>query len=264
MILDIRRLHFAYNGCDILREIDFQVSPGELLAILGPNGVGKTTLLKCINTIHRPRDGAVLVEGQDVLRLRPAEVAMRIGYVAQKSEAARLTVFDAVLMGRKPHIRWQTSDRDLSIVDSAIRHLHLEDKTLQFIDQLSGGELQKVCIARALVQEPKLLLLDEPTSALDLKNQIEIMRLLRRVVDEHRIAAVMTMHDLNKAMRYADSVLMLKDGRIHSYGPTRLVTAEMIESVYGLEVEIHQINGYPLVIPQEENRACLQASHSHP
>jgi len=252
MILDARQLHFAYNGMDILRNIDFQVAPGELLAILGPNGVGKTTLLKCINTIHRPCNGAVLVEGLDVLRMRPNDIATRIGYVAQRSETARLTVFDAVLMGRKPHIRWRTATRDLQIVEAAMRHLHLEGKTLRPINQLSGGELQKVCIARALVQEPRLLLLDEPTSALDLKNQIEIMRLLRRVVDEHGIGAVMTMHDLNTAMHYADTVLMLKGGEVHSYCPTRKVTAAMIETVYGLAVEIHHINGYPLVIPRDE------------
>ena len=255
MIVATNNLHFAYNGVDILREINFQVRPGELLAILGPNGVGKTSLLKCLNTIHRPRSGTVLVEGRDVLRMRLNDVATCIGYVAQKSETSRLSVFDAVLMGRKPHIRWRTSARDLEIVEGALRHLHLDDKTLRFIDQLSGGELQKVCIARALVQEPRLLLLDEPTSALDLKNQIEIMRLLRRVVDEHQIGAVMTMHDLNKAMRYADSVLMLKDGQIHSHGKTSQVTAAMIEAVYGLPVAIHHINGYPLVVPLEENSA---------
>ena len=252
MILHTHGLHFAYNGADILREINFQVQPGELLAILGPNGVGKTTLLKCINAIHRPHGGVVEVEGQDMLRLRPAEIATRIGYVAQRSETARCTVFDAVLMGRKPHIRWQPSARDLTVVNAALHHLQLEDKTLRGIDQLSGGELQKVCIARALVQEPRLLLLDEPTSALDLKNQFEIMRLLRRVVSEHQIGCVMTLHDLNQAMRFADSILMLKNGRIHSYGEISRVTAEMIESVYGLPVDIHRINGYPLVVPREE------------
>ncbi len=251
MILDVQKLRFAYNGKAIIDGIDFQVQPGQLLAILGPNGVGKTTLLKCINTIHRPKGGTILVEERSVLQMSPADIATRIGYVAQKSETARLTVFDAILMGRKPHIRWRPSQRDLEIVDSAIRHLHLGDKTLRGIDQLSGGELQKVCIARALVQEPRLLLLDEPTSALDLKNQVEIMRLLRHVVDEHGIGAVMTMHDLNKAMRYADTLLMLKDGHVHSYGPTSRVTAEMIEAVYGLAVEIHHINGYPMVIPLE-------------
>ncbi len=136
--------------------------------------------------------------------MKPDEIALGIGYVAQKSESARLTVFDAVLMGRKPHIVWRVGEHDLKVVDSAIRRLHMGSLSLRYIDQLSGGELQKVAIARALVQEPKLMLLDEPTSSLDLKSQIDILTMLRRVVDEHKIGAVMTMHDLNTALRYAD------------------------------------------------------------
>lgn len=263
MILDASRLHFAYNGADLLHAIDFQVRPGELVAILGPNGVGKTTLLKCLNAMLTPRSGVVTVEGADVLRLRPAEIATRIGYVAQKQETARLTVFDAVLMGRTPHLRFRPAERDLRMVEATLRHLRLEALGLRRIDQLSGGELQKVCLARALVQEPRLLLLDEPTSALDLKNQFEIMQLLRHVVDSHGMGAVMTMHDLNRAMRYADTVLMLKDGRVHSYGPTGTVTAAMIEAVYGLPVEIHRINGCPLVVPRAEQYHHDRPDHDH-
>lgn len=259
MIVDIRHLDFSYRELGILEEINFNVQPGELLAILGPNGVGKTTLLKCLNGMHRATAGAVMVEGIDVLKMRPMEIATKIGYVSQKSEQARLTIFDAVLMGRKPHIKWRPSNRDLEIVEATIRHLHLQEMSLRFIDQLSGGELQKVCIARALVQEPRLLLLDEPTSALDLKNQFEIMRLLRHVVDEHGIGAVMTMHDLNKAMRYADSVLMLKDGKVFSHLNTSGVTEKMIEAVYGLPVEIHNINGHPTVVPKNS----IQQTHTY-
>jgi iron complex transport system ATP-binding protein len=254
MIVDIHHLNFAYRDSEILEKIDFTVKPGELLAILGPNGVGKTTLLKCLNGMHRASAGAVMVEGIDVLKMGPMEIATKIGYVSQKNEKARLTLFDAVLMGRKPHIRWRPGDHDLKIVEATIRHLHLQDMSLRFIDQLSGGELQKVCIARALVQEPKLLLLDEPTSALDLKNQVEIMLLLRHVVDYHHIGAIMTMHDLNKAMRYADSVLMLKDGKVFSHLHPSLVTEQMIESVYGLPVEIHNINGHPMIVPKNSNQ----------
>jgi iron complex transport system ATP-binding protein len=249
MILNVLGVDFTYSGCSVLSGVDFQLEGGELLAILGPNGVGKTTLLKCINAIHRPSCGAVMVEGRDVLAMRPDEIALGIGYVAQKSETARLTVFDAVLMGRKPHIRWRVGEHDLKIVDSAIRRLHLEKLALRYIDQLSGGELQKVVIARAMVQEPQLLLLDEPTSSLDLKSQIDILTMIRRVVDEHRIGAVMTMHDLNTALRYADKVLFLKDGTIHSEGPTCDVTSEMIEEVYGLPVHIHHVHGHPLIVP---------------
>ncbi|MBC17374.1 MAG: iron ABC transporter ATP-binding protein [Desulfovibrio sp.] len=249
MILSVSDLDFTYGGHSVLSDVEFNLRGGELLAILGPNGVGKTTLLKCINAIHSPSSGKVMVEDRDVLAMTPDEIALGIGYVAQKCEAARLTVFDAVLMGRKPHIRWRVGEHDLKIVDSAIRRLHLDSLSLRYIDQLSGGELQKVAIARAMVQEPKLMLLDEPTSSLDLKNQIDILTMLRRVVDEHRISAVMTMHDLNTALRYADKVLFLKNGRIHSAGPACSVTPTMVEEVYGLPVHIHTVQGHPIVVP---------------
>lgn len=249
MILDVQDTCFSYQCRAVLEQISFSVQPGELLAILGPNGVGKTTLLKCINAMHRPDDGAILVEGADVLRLSPPEIALSVGYVAQRSEAARLTVFDAVLMGRKPHIRWRVSEEDLKIVDAALKRLDLNALSLRHLDNLSGGELQKVAIARALVQEPKLLLLDEPTSALDLKNQMDILTMIRRVVDEHRIGAVMTMHDLNTALRFANAYLFLKDGRVYDVGRVEHISSEMIEAVYGLPVEIHSINGHPTVVP---------------
>lgn len=260
MSIVAQSLCFSYNGKAILKEMALEIGPGELVAILGPNGVGKTTLLKCLNIMHRPTGGAIMVEGRDALRMRPAEIAMCIGYVAQQSEPARLTVFDAVLMGRKPHIRWRPVARDLKIVESAIRRLHLEELALRRIDQLSGGELQKVCIARALVQEPRFLLLDEPTSALDLKNQVEIMRLLRSVVDEHDIGGAMTMHDLNRAMRYADSVVMMKDGKVYAHCKTTEVSARTIEEVYGLAVEIHRIHGYPMVVPLESGEVAAVPS----
>ncbi len=249
MILSVQNLTFNYNSHPVLKDVCFHVETGELLAILGPNGVGKTTLLKCINGIHAPREGVVYVGGSDVLQLSPPEIAKEVGYVAQRSETARLTVFDAVLMGRKPHLRWRVERNDLKIVEAAIRRLGLEHLTLRHIDQLSGGELQKVSIARALVQEPRLMLLDEPTSSLDLKNQVAILALLRNVVEEHRIAAVMTMHDLNTALRYAHKFIFLKNGAVFSMGRTQEVSPDMVEEVYGLPVELHHLNGSPVVVP---------------
>lgn len=249
MLLEIDGLTFTYNSHPVLDGISFQVAAGELLAILGPNGVGKTTLLKCVNSIHRASGGAILVDDRNVLKMSAGEIAKEIGYVAQRSEAARLTVFDAVLMGRKPHIRWRVSDNDLKIVDAALRRLHMDHLCLRYIDELSGGELQKVCIARALVQEPRLLLLDEPTSSLDLRNQMEIMTMIRRVVDEHGVAAVMTMHDLNTALRFADKALFLKDGGVHAAVCPRELTPEIVETVYGLPVAVHHMDGGPVIVP---------------
>jgi len=252
MILDVAGLRFSYNSRAVLSGIEFSVAPGELSAVLGPNGVGKTTLLKCINAIHRPKGGAIYVDGKDVLTLSPMEVARKVGYVAQRNQPSRVTAFDAVLMGRRPHVRWGVSRHDLQKADAALRQLGLEDLSMRYVDQISGGELQKVAIARALVQEARLMLLDEPTSSLDLKNQVEILGLLRRVVTEHRLAAVMTMHDLNTAFRYADSCIFLRDGKIFFAGPPADVDAGIIEAVYGLPVDIYRQHGRLLVTPKIE------------
>jgi len=249
MILDICDVSFTYNSHPVLKDVCFQLKPGELLAILGPNGVGKTTLLKCIDAILSPSKGSVLVQGTDVLKLQSKEIAKTIGYVAQQSESSRMTVFDAVLMGRKPYIRWNAGKKDLQIVDAALKRLNMEHMALRYIDQMSGGELQKVAIARAMVQEPKILLLDEPTSSLDLKNQVEILSMIRHVVTEHGMAAVMTMHDLNTALRFANAYLFLKDGKVYDVGGVEHISSEMIETVYGLPVEIHSIHGHPTVVP---------------
>lgn len=249
MILDVQGISFSYNSHPVLSDVRFSVGEGRLIAVLGPNGVGKTTLLKCINAILKPQMGTAFIDGADVLRMPPRNIAARVGYVAQRTEPARMTVFDTILMGRKPHIRWQVSETDLRMVDAVIRRLGFADLALRHIDELSGGELQKVAVARALVQEPRLLLLDEPTSSLDLRNQVEILTLIRRVVNEHRVAAVMTMHDLNTALRFADSFLFVKDGRILAQGDVETVTSDLITEVYGIPVQVHRIDGAPLVVP---------------
>lgn len=263
MILDARDIHFSRRNRKILTGVSCLAAPGETLAIMGPNGVGKTTFLKCLCAIHKPDRGRVLVEKADALRMAPDEAARKIGYVAQRGQTARMTVFDAVLLGRKPHIRWRTSENDLRIVDAALRRLELDAMRLRHIDALSGGELQKVCLARALVQEPRILLLDEPTSSLDLKNQLAILSLVRRVVKDHGIAAVMTMHDLNLALRFADAFLFLKDGRVFAHGPMDKLKAETISEVYGVAVEIHMVGGVPMAAPLPDDDSPAHAPHSH-
>lgn len=249
MILDVRRLAANYGRQPVFSGIDFTLRENELLAILGPNGAGKTTMLKCINGILKPKTGAVLIEGADILRMPAALIARSIGYVAQNQEPARLTAFDAILLGRKPHMGWRVAEKDLRIADAAVKRLGLEKLALKYTDQMSSGELQKVSIARALVQEPTVLLLDEPTSSLDLKNQLEILRTIRMAITSHPVGAIMTMHDLNLAMRFADSFLLLKDGRIHAGGDISGITPEMIKEAYGVDVRIITMQGCPVVLP---------------
>jgi iron complex transport system ATP-binding protein len=211
--------------------------------------VGKTTLLKCMNAILKPKRGTVLIEEEDVLKLEQIEIARRLGYVPQRCEPARLTAFDAVLLGRMPHMKWNIKTEDVMIVENTIKKLHLEEMALRYIDELSGGELQKVGIARAIAQNPKLLLLDEPTSSLDLKNQLEILNTVRDVVRNENVSAIMTMHDLNLAFRYSDKFLFLKNGTIFAAGSMDEITPDIISEVYGVPVTIQNYQDVSVVIP---------------
>jgi iron complex transport system ATP-binding protein len=249
MMLQVNGVSFQYKSIPVLDNIHFNISCHEVVAILGPNGVGKTTLLKCMNAILKPQSGTIAIEGENILSLGPMEIARRLGYVAQKSESSRTTVFDAILLGRRPHIVWRISDHDLLITQAAIHRLNLDHLSLRFINELSGGELQKVSIARALVQEPKVLLLDEPTSSLDLKNQIEILQTVREVAATHDVSAVMTMHNLNMALRYSDKFIFLKGGSVFAAGGPDIITPETIQAVYDVSVEIKNYQGAPVVIP---------------
>jgi iron complex transport system ATP-binding protein len=258
MILSVDELRFFYRNREVLNEIAFSIDAGEIVAILGPNGVGKTTLLKCLNRILTPRAGLVSLDGEDLYGLDMMEIARRVGYVPQRVETGRLTAFDAVLLGRRPHIGWDVTEKDLKIVDAIFRRLSMEHLRLAYIDQMSGGELQKVAIARSLVQEPKILLLDEPTSNLDLKNQVSILSTITHIVREHHIAAIMTMHDLNQALRFADRFIFLKGGRVHVHGGHDVVTPGVIEDVYGLPVIIGELGGVRCVVPSEPASEALK------
>jgi len=203
--LKVRDVEFSYkNERALLEDIQMNVDVNEILTILGPNGVGKTTLLKCINGLLKTKKGTILVEEEDLSKMNRKEVAKRIGYVPQRADVTKITVFDSVLLGRKPHITWDISQKDVQITKDVINRLGLSELSLKYIDEISGGELQKVQIARALVQQPKVLLLDEPTSSLDLCNQHQIMSTLVDVVKNNDLTAILTLHDINLALRYSD------------------------------------------------------------
>jgi iron complex transport system ATP-binding protein len=250
MMLQVENVSFSYKHEHILNQISFDLRPKEMLAIMGPNGVGKTTLLRCINGIVTPNSGMVMVQNQDISSLSLKAIAKKIGYVAQHAENCRLTAFDAILLGRMPHMKWGVTAHDLKLVNAVIKQLNLQKLSLRYIDEMSGGERQKVSIARAIVQEPEILVLDEPTSSLDLKNQIEILKLLQIVMREHTVSAIITMHDINMALRFADRFIFIKHGQIHACGDKNCITKEMISDVYNIDVSIHYCNGYPIVVPE--------------
>lgn len=249
MILTVDGVSFAYRGVPVLEDVTFSLAPREMAALLGPNGTGKTTLLRTINGILKPGGGAVLMESKNARSCSPGERARFFGYVPQRGEQGRLSVFDAVLLGRRPHLGWTVSCEDLEKVEAALLAFSLDKFALRYLDELSGGEFQKVLLARALVQEPRVLLLDEPTSSLDLKNQLDMLATLRSVVKDHGLAALISLHDLNTAFRFADRLLFLKDGVIRGMFLPKDVPEGIIAEVYGVPVDILRHKGFPLVVP---------------
>ncbi|MCB2186224.1 MAG: ABC transporter ATP-binding protein [Deltaproteobacteria bacterium] len=250
MSLTARDLHFTYHGRPVLQGLDLALARGELVGILGINGAGKSTLLRCLNRILRPRSGVVLVEDRDLARLSRTEIARTLGYVPQSAEREPFSVFDAVLLGRRPHLKWQAGPRDLAVVGRVLAQMGLEELALRPVASLSGGEAQKVVIARALAQEPRLLLLDEPTSNLDLRNQLEVMELLVAAVRGQGLGAAVCLHDLNLALRFLDRLALLRGGRVHAVLTPAQLTAATIRQVYGVEALLAEVAGHRVVIPQ--------------
>ena len=222
----------------------------EVLSLVGPNGSGKTTLIKCIDRILKPQ-GSILLDGREIEGMSQQEIARLLGYVPQSSSTPlATTVFDTVLMGRRPHISWRVSDSDLDKVADVLELLHLEKLAMRDFGQLSGGQKQKVLIARALAQEPSVLLLDEPTSNLDMKHQLEVMETIRDLVLEKKISAVMAIHDLNLAARFTDKLVMLKGGQVYAAGEPNLLLSEAnICNVYGIEAVVMNALGRPYIVP---------------
>ena len=243
-MIRIEGLSFSYPGAkDVLRDVSFELGGGCCLALLGNNGAGKSTLLKCFNRIHEPESGSIEIDGKDVRSMKRAEIARTMAYVAQQTEAGQLTVFDSVLLGRKPYIRMNPTEEDLEITRSVIRRMDLESYALRYTDELSGGELQKVVLARALAQQPKVLLLDEPTSNLDLHNQHEVMRIAEEIAHEDGLTVIIVIHDLNLALRYCDRFLFIHEGRVYRYGDESIVTSELLSDVYNVNAKVLSISG---------------------
>ncbi len=248
MILSVDSLCFDYGSRAVLKDVSFASEERSVISVLGSNGAGKTTLLKCLCNVLRPRSGGVSLDGRSLLTMSGRELATYIGYVPQTVPVSRMTVFDAVLVGRKPHIELAVSKEDIAIASGVIDAMGLGALSLRYLNQLSGGEFQKVQIARALAQEPRVLVLDEPSNNLDIANQHRTMELVRSVVHSHGVGAVMTMHDINLAIQYSDRFLFLAEGRVEAYGGIEVIDEALMRRVYGIDAEIIEHRGKPLVV----------------
>lgn len=249
-MLRINGICFSYGKGDVLENISCNIGEGEVVAILGRNGSGKTTLLKTINRLLKPYRGTVVIGDILASTMSHKEISKIIGYVPQKSDSSRCTVFDAILLGRKPYIRWTVSERDIQIVKEMSELMGLQQQIMRNTTELSGGEFQKVIIARALAQEPKILLLDEPVNHLDIKNQIEALWHISDITKKLNIITMIVLHDLNMAMRFSDKYLLLKDGHIFAFGSQEVMNEKNIKEVFDISVHVMKINGATFLIPK--------------
>ena len=251
-MMQVKKLCYGYRGGpDVLKDVSFDVEPGHFLAILGNNGVGKSTLLKCLNHILRPDSGQVLLDGEDLLAMSTRDVARYAAFVSQNVPSTQMTVHDVVMLGRRPYMKWGFTEKDHAIVHDAMHRLDVEDMRGRFLSQLSGGEKQKVMLARALAQQPEILLLDEPTSALDIQNQYQVLSMVREICHKDQIMAVVVIHDLNLALRFCDRFLLLKDGQVYRHGDRSVLDAAALREVYGVRADVIEIEGRHMVLVEE-------------
>ncbi len=249
MDLTVENLSFRYTDEPVLENINFCSSSGNLMGIIGPNGSGKSTLLKCINGLLFPDAGRIFLDDREIKNFSRRDLAAKIGYVPQKeSRSFPARVFDIVMMGRRPYVNWKPCCEDKEKAAEIITMLDLEDIAMRDFNRLSGGQQQQVLIARALAQEPDLLLLDEPTSSLDLRHQLEVMEVISDQV-ENNISALVAMHDLNLAVRFCSEFVMLKGGQIYTQGGKEVINSRSIEEVYEVRAEVKKNEGRIMVNP---------------
>jgi len=253
--LSIMGVECRYASVKILENVTFQAEAGELIGVLGPNGAGKTTLLKTISGVLKPNGGVVYVDGRELNRMGVKEVARNIAVVPQDPQTTfNFTAMEIVLMGRNPHMsRLQLeSPKDVQLALSSMRLAGVEHLADRMMDEISGGERRLIMIARALAQEPRILLLDEPTLHLDIANQIKVMELLRELCGKRGLLVIAVLHDFNLAARYCDKLLLLSGGRVQATGtPEEALTRENLSHVFGVQVYVkrHEMTNSIYIVP---------------
>lgn len=255
-IISISNLCFKYNKNDILKDITLNIESGTFLSIIGPNGSGKTTLLKNMVKILNPTNGSIKLYNSDLNEFKYKDLAKKVAVVHQNSNIAfNFSVKDIVMMGRFPYLkRFESESKiDYDMVEKAMKDTGIFDLRDRSAENISGGEMQRVMIARALVQQPEIMILDEPTSSLDLKYQVGILDICKQLNKSENITVICILHDINLAARYSDKIALLKNGEIFSLDiPQNVITSENIKKVYDVNVDIKKIDNteIPYIIPR--------------
>ena len=246
--VDDLRFRYTKGGKPVLNGVTLELNQGEVGILLGKNGSGKTTLFKNILGIEKPESGSILFDGENLAKMKRRERARRIAYVPQHIHFGDLSVLDSVLMGRVSYFGMQASREDYEVVEKILEDMELLDFAHRSAEALSGGEKQKIAIARAMAQEPKLMVFDEPTGNLDIANEQLIVREAKRLARQKNIAILSSLHDLNQALYFGDKFFFLKDGVVKYAGGKEIVTEQIIQDIFDIHVKIMEIDGEKLIL----------------
>jgi len=257
--VEVQGIGLAYGRNVVMRDLTFQVMPGEMVGLIGPNGSGKSTIIKALSRVISPYSGKIFLDGKNISKIPREDLARLLGVVPQMPLLpSAFTAFEIVLMGRNPHLGLfqYEGPRELAIAWRAMERTATQALAERRIGELSGGEIQRLVIARVLAQETKVILLDEPTGNLDIGHQVEILDLIKNLCLENSLTVLAALHDLNLASQYCDRLIMINNGRIHTEGiPREVINAKNVEEVYGVEgcVYAHPVNGLPTVLLKAGN-----------
>ena len=249
-MLQVKDLQFRYGGLgkSVLNGASLELKQGQVGILLGKNGSGKTTLFKNILGIEKPKSGSITFDGDNLLKMNRRERARRIAYVPQHIHFGDLTVFDSVLMGRVSYFGMKASREDYEAVEKILTDMQLLDFAGRSAEALSGGEKQKIAIARAMAQEPKLMVFDEPTGNLDIANEQLIIEEAKKLAKEKNISILSSLHDLNQALYFGDRFFFMKDGEVKYAGGKEIVTEEVIRDIFDISVKIKEIDHQTVIL----------------
>jgi iron complex transport system ATP-binding protein len=253
--LKLQNVTLGYMQNVVVKGMTLEMNPGEMLGLVGPNGCGKSTIIRALSRVISPYSGSILLNGQDISRIPRRDLARLIGVVPQMPLLpSTFTTFEIVLMGRNPHLGLLQYEgpKDIDIAWQAMGKTSMQHLAQRRISELSGGEIQSVVIARVLAQQTQAMLLDEPTANLDIGRQVEILDLIKGLCRRDKLTVVVALHDLNLAAQYCDRLVLIDNGRVHSEGkPGEVINADNIRQVYGSGSHIysHPLSGLPVVLP---------------
>ncbi|MGE7272409.1 ABC transporter ATP-binding protein [Brevibacillus panacihumi] len=249
-MIEVRNVSKRYSNKYVVEDVSLKIAKGKITSFIGPNGAGKSTLLSMISRLLTKDQGEILLEGQEISKTKSQELAKKISILKQSNHISiRLTIRELVSFGRFPYSQGNLTKEDWKHVDEAIRYMELEDIQHKFLDQLSGGQKQRAYIAMVIAQNTEYVLLDEPLNNLDMKHSVQIMKVLRRLVDELGKTIVIVIHDINFASCYSDYIVALKDGKVIEEGSTdKIINSQILKDVYDMDIQIEDI---------DENRICV-------